>query len=103
MNRRGHTKSHPQAIWRIARRRQIREGVVHTISNFLETYAKGMFFWVVMILKELERQDERLTDENTMIHAAPPTRRKILFLYYVQMLCNRGLLDGKSGGAQCGR
>ena len=102
VNRRGHTKSHPQPSWKIARRRQIREDVHHTISNFLETYAKGMFIWVVMIIKEMERQDERSTDEitirlarmpltimetyDTVIHAAPPTCRRIMFLYYVQMV-----------------
>jgi hypothetical protein len=47
----------------LAQRRRLNQDVTKTIIQFLETNARGMFLWVVLILKELERRDERLSDE----------------------------------------
>lgn len=35
----------------------------HNIIKFLEENAHGMFLWVVLVIQELERRDERLSDE----------------------------------------
>ncbi|KPI45079.1 Vegetative incompatibility protein HET-E-1 [Cyphellophora attinorum] len=47
----------------LAGRRRLSIEVVHRITQFLGTRAHGMFIWVILILKELEQRNERLTDE----------------------------------------
>jgi hypothetical protein len=76
-----------------ARKRHIRENVAQSIAHFLEENARGMFLWVVLVMKELERRDERLTDEviaaklsklpmtlaetyKVILHAPPLARRE---------------------------
>lgn len=46
-----------------ARRRHLDEEVKKMIVQFLQKNAQGMFLWAVLIVEELERRDERLTDE----------------------------------------
>lgn len=53
-------------VEQFARNRRPRDDVAYTIAQFLEKNAQGMFLWVVLIMKELERRDERLTDEIIM-------------------------------------
>ena len=43
-------------------RRRLGPDVQIAIKHFLETNVRGMFLWVVLVLQELERRDERLTD-----------------------------------------
>jgi hypothetical protein len=45
-----------------AHQRQLRPEISRSIAHFLKTNAQGMFLWVVLIMKELERRDARLTD-----------------------------------------
>ena len=76
----------------LARLRHLNPLVVQSIINFLESNAHGMFLWVVLIIKELEKRDERLTDEvissklsripltlvatyEDILHNTPPTRK----------------------------
>jgi hypothetical protein len=47
----------------LATRRRLSSDVVRRISQFLDARAHGMFIWVILILKELEQRNERLTDE----------------------------------------
>lgn len=47
---------------RLAQRRHLSPTIIDSISRFLEMNAQGMFLWVVLIFEELERRDERLTD-----------------------------------------
>lgn len=78
------------------------------IIRFLERNARGMFLWAVLIVEELERRDERLTDEviasklsrlpldlmNTyevIIHNPPNSRRNDMWRIL------RWLLYGKRG------
>jgi len=44
-------------------RRHLNPEVTRSIARFLEENARGMFLWVVLILDELSRRDERLSDE----------------------------------------
>jgi hypothetical protein len=44
-------------------RRHLNPEVTHSISRFLEDNAHGMFLWVVLVLDDLSRRDERLSDE----------------------------------------
>lgn len=46
-----------------APRRHLKPEVTKHIIQFLESNANGMFLWVVLIMKELEKRDERLSDE----------------------------------------
>ena len=46
-----------------SRRRHLDNDVAQKIINFLEVNAQGMFLWVVLIIQDLERRDERLTEE----------------------------------------
>jgi hypothetical protein len=46
-----------------ARRRDLDKHVSESIIQFLEENAHGMFLWVVLVIQELERRNERLTDE----------------------------------------
>jgi hypothetical protein len=50
-------------VQNFAHRRHLGIGVPDSIIRFLEGNAHGMFLWVVLILEELCRRDERLTDE----------------------------------------
>ncbi len=47
----------------LSQRRRLSPDTARTIVQFLETNAQGMFLWVVLIMNELERRDERLSDE----------------------------------------
>lgn len=46
-----------------AHHRHLNPDVTRSIIQFLEANAHGMFLWVVLVIKELERRDERLSDE----------------------------------------
>lgn len=46
-----------------ARRRHPDLEVAQRITGFLEKNAHGMFLWVALIIQELERRDERLSDD----------------------------------------
>jgi hypothetical protein len=43
---------------KFARRRNLNSSVTRHISEFLEANAQGMFLWVVLVIKELEKRDE---------------------------------------------
>jgi len=45
-------------------RRHLAPEVQLAIRNFLHSKAKGMFLWVVLVLEELDRRDQRLTDDS---------------------------------------
>jgi hypothetical protein len=47
----------------LAQRRSFNHDVTRTHIQFLEKNAHGMFLWVILIMKELERRDEHLSDE----------------------------------------
>ncbi|KAN0108169.1 hypothetical protein V8E51_007911 [Hyaloscypha variabilis] len=47
----------------LSARRNLKPEVTRSIARFLEENARGMFLWVVLILDELSRRDERLSDE----------------------------------------
>ncbi len=78
------------------------------ITNFLEDNAHGMFLWVVLIIDDLARRDERLSDEviasklshipvtlantyNAIIQSPPPSRRNDMWRIV------RWLIYGKRG------
>lgn len=44
-------------------RRNLKPAVTKHIIQFLELNARGMFLWAVLVMNELERRDERLSDE----------------------------------------
>jgi hypothetical protein len=50
-------------VEQLAKRKSLAPNVKHAIANFLERNAEGMFLWVVLVMNELERRGERLTDE----------------------------------------
>lgn len=77
----------------LSQRRSLNPDVTRTVIQFLEANAHGMFLWVVLIMKELERRDERLSDEviesklsripltlidtyETILHNTSPTRKQ---------------------------
>ena len=83
-------------VERFARRRHLQPDVARSIIEFLEAKAEGMFLWVVLILEELERRDERLSDEAipsklskipltlidtyaSILHNVPSTRKEDLW------------------------
>lgn len=45
-----------------SQRRHLTMDVTRRIGHFIHGNAQGMFLWVVLIIEELERRDERLTD-----------------------------------------
>lgn len=45
-----------------SKKRRLNIEVAETISRFLHDNAQGMFLWAVLIIEELERRDERLTN-----------------------------------------
>ncbi|KAE9377807.1 hypothetical protein N431DRAFT_365750, partial [Stipitochalara longipes BDJ] len=47
----------------LSTRRHLKPEVTRSIARFLEKNARGMFLWVALILDELSRRDERLSDE----------------------------------------
>jgi hypothetical protein len=49
-----------------ARHRHLNSSIIRNITQFLEQNAYGMFLWVILIMEELEKRDERLTDEVVM-------------------------------------
>lgn len=52
--------------WRIAQfaaRRALDCDTVQKLSTFLRRRAEGMFLWVILVMEELERRDERLSDD----------------------------------------
>ena len=76
-----------------AGQRHLKPDVTRSIIQFLESNAHGMFLWVVLIMKELERRDKRLSDEviaskisstpltlidtyEAILHNTPPTRKQ---------------------------
>ena len=76
-----------------ATQRHLKSDVTRNIIQFLESNAHGMFIWVVLIMKVLERRDERLSDEviasklsstpltlidtyREILHSSPPTRKQ---------------------------
>ncbi|KAJ9659313.1 hypothetical protein H2198_003189 [Neophaeococcomyces mojaviensis] len=80
----------------IASRRHLKPDITRSIIQFLESNAHGMFLWVVLIMKELERRDERLSDEviasklsstpltlidtyEAILHNVPSTRKQDLW------------------------
>jgi hypothetical protein len=50
-------------IRRVATQRRLKPDIVSRIVRFLESNAQGMFLWVVLIIKELERRDEPLSED----------------------------------------
>jgi hypothetical protein len=46
-----------------AARRHLAPEVTQSVARFLEANNKGMFIWVVLVLEELDRRDERLSNE----------------------------------------
>jgi len=77
----------------LAYRRHLQPAIAKSIVHFLKSNAHGMYLWIVLIMKELERRDERLTDEaiasklssmplslvdtyETMLHRVPLARRQ---------------------------
>lgn len=73
--------------------RQLRPEVSRRIAKFLKDNAQGMFLWVMLVMKELEKRDVRLTDAviaerlstipltlvetyTTIIQAPPRTRQE---------------------------
>jgi len=76
-----------------AGQRHLKPHITRSIIQFLESNAHGMFLWVVLIMKELERRDERLSDEviasklsstpltlidtyEAILHNVPPNRKQ---------------------------
>ena len=59
-----------------ASRRSLDDQTKQKLATSLLDRAKGTFLWVVLVLKELERRDERLTDEliASRLEKAPTTR-----------------------------
>ena len=74
-------------------RRRLKSDTSKRMVEFLESNAHGMFIWVVLIMEELERRDERLSDESishklssvpltlagtyaSIIRNVPPTRKQ---------------------------
>ena len=51
------------SVERLSALRHLGAAVSDMIHRFLETNAQGMFLWVALILTELERRDQRLTNE----------------------------------------
>jgi hypothetical protein len=49
-------------VEQLGNRRHLAPEVQSAIKEFLRINAKGMFLWVVLVLQELGRKDERLTD-----------------------------------------
>ncbi|KAN0102161.1 hypothetical protein V8E51_012671 [Hyaloscypha variabilis] len=49
-------------VEQLGNRRNLAPEVQCAIRDFLRINAKGMFLWVVLVLQELDRRDERLTD-----------------------------------------
>jgi energy-coupling factor transporter ATP-binding protein EcfA2 len=49
-------------VEQFAHQRHLRREISQSIAHFLKNNAQGMFLWVVLIMKELERRDARLTD-----------------------------------------
>jgi hypothetical protein len=47
----------------LAHRRGLGPEVISSIERFLLKHAHGMFLWVVMVFEELEKRDERLSNE----------------------------------------
>jgi Ankyrin repeats (3 copies)/NACHT domain len=79
-----------------AGQRHLKPDITRSIIQFLESNAHGMFLWVVLIMKELERRDERLSDEviayklsstpltlmdtyEVILYNVPPTRKQDLW------------------------
>lgn len=93
----------------VARRRHLKPEVTHGVIRFLESNAYGMFLWVVLVMKELERRDERLSDEmiasklssipltladtyEAILHNVPTTRTQDFWRIIRWLLCgNRSL------------
>jgi ankyrin repeat protein len=90
-------------VEKFARQRHLGSDVTQPILQFLESNAHGMFLWVVLIMQELERRDERLTDEViasklsripltlydtyiSIIHNTPAARRKDMWTIYQWLL-----------------
>lgn len=80
----------------LAQRRRLGSDITQTIVQFLEKNAHGMFLRVVLIMQELERRDEGLSDEalasklsripltlvdtyKVIIHNTPPMREQDLW------------------------
>jgi len=103
----------------LANLRHLNPQVTQSIINFLEFNAHGMFLRVVLIIKELERRDERLTDEaiisrlsripltlvatyEDIIHSAPPTRKNDMWRIIRWLLFGtRGLTLAELESAIC--
>lgn len=86
-----------------ASQRHLKPDVARRIIQFLESNAHGVFFWVVLIMKELERRDERLSDEvialrlsstpltlidtyKAILHSAHPNRKQEMWRVFRRLL-----------------
>lgn len=69
-----HTLIH-RRISDFSRRRHLDDAASQKIISFLEENAHGMFLWAVLIMQDLERRDERLSDEviSTKLSSIPLT------------------------------
>jgi hypothetical protein len=76
----------------LAQRRRLSPDATRTIVQFLETNAHGMFLWVVLIMKELERRDERLSDEAI---ASKLSRIPLTLIDTYEIILNNTLLTRK--------
>jgi hypothetical protein len=88
-----------------ARHRRLTPDATQNIAQFLETNAHGMFLWVVLIIKELERRDELLSDSviasklsgipltlvetySAILDKSSPSRRLDTWRIFRWMLCS---------------
>ena len=88
---------------RFASHRHLEPEVTRRIVQFLESNARGMFLWVVLIMKELEKRDERLSDEviasklsrtpltlidtyEAILHNAPQSRKQDMWRIFRWLL-----------------
>jgi hypothetical protein len=103
-----HTLIHSR-ISGFSRRRHLDVAASRKIISFLEENAHGMFLWAVLIIQDLERRDERLSDEvitaklssipltlfntyETILKKVSPSRKKDMWRIFRWLLfAKRGL------------
>ena len=90
-------------VERFAHQRHLKPDVTRSIIDFLKANAHGMFLWIILIMKELERRDERLSDEviasklsripltlfdtyQAVIQNTPPARKQDMWRIYRWLL-----------------
>ncbi len=103
----------------LASQRHLNTSTQASIAMFLQSNAHGMFIWVVLIMRELQRRDERLTDEaiasklsrtpltlmdtyEALLHNAPSTRKQDMWRIIRWLLCaSRSLTLAELEAALC--